>query len=87
MRAIKARDDTHVSTFLEGYDHPLVLESISTLLEPHFTTVGRVQHSGELIVRAMEVKPDVILIDDEVKQLDAGAHLVQDQSRIAKIPD
>jgi DNA-binding NarL/FixJ family response regulator len=44
-------------------DHPLVLESISTLLEPHFTIVGMVQHSSELVGRAIELKPDVILMD------------------------
>jgi DNA-binding NarL/FixJ family response regulator len=44
-------------------DHPLVLESISKLLEPHFTIVGRVQNSGEIMSRALEYRPDVILLD------------------------
>ena len=44
-------------------DHPLVLESISTLLEPHFQIVGKVQDSGEIISRALEYRPDVILLD------------------------
>lgn len=44
-------------------DHPLVLESISTLLEPYFQIVGKVQDSGEIISRALEYRPDVILLD------------------------
>ena len=44
-------------------DHPLVLESISKLLEPHFTIIGRVQNPLEIISRALEQRPDVILLD------------------------
>ena len=44
-------------------DHPLVLESVSKLLEPHFTIVGTVQDSREIISRALELRPDVILLD------------------------
>jgi DNA-binding NarL/FixJ family response regulator len=44
-------------------DHPLVLESVSKLLEPHFTIVGSVQDSGDIISRALEYRPDVILLD------------------------
>jgi DNA-binding NarL/FixJ family response regulator len=44
-------------------DHPLVLESLSTLLEPHFAIVGRVQDARDIIRRADECRPDVILMD------------------------
>ena len=44
-------------------DHPLVLESVSKLLEPHFTIVGTVQNSPEIIGSALEQRPDVILLD------------------------
>lgn len=44
-------------------DHPLVLESVSKLLEPHFKIVGRVQDSGDIVSRALECRPDVILLD------------------------
>ena len=54
-------------------DHPLVLESISMLLEPHFTIVGMVQHSSELIGRAIELKPDVILMDARMPGLSGFA--------------
>ena len=54
-------------------DHPLVLESLSKLLEPHFTIVGRVQDSGEVIGRALEYRPDVILLDARMPGLDGFA--------------
>ena len=54
---------TNATKILLVDDHPLVLESISTLLEPHFKIVGKVQDSGEIISRALEYRPDVILLD------------------------
>ena len=44
-------------------DHPLVLDSIRRLLEPHFTIVGMVQDSGDIVSCALEQRPDVILLD------------------------
>lgn len=44
-------------------DHPLVLESLTELLKPHFTIVSTVQHSGDIVSRAIEHRPDVILLD------------------------
>jgi DNA-binding NarL/FixJ family response regulator len=44
-------------------DHPLVLESLMELLKPHFTIVSTVQHSGDIVSRAIEHRPDVILLD------------------------
>lgn len=44
-------------------DHPLVLESIHQLLAPHFSIVGTVQKSEDIISRALELRPDVILLD------------------------
>lgn len=44
-------------------DHPLVLESIRQLLEPYFTIVGTVQDAGDIIGKAVECRPDVILLD------------------------
>ena len=50
-------------------DHPIVLESISSLLKPHFTIVGMVQESREIIDRALELRPDVILLDARMPEL------------------
>jgi DNA-binding NarL/FixJ family response regulator len=44
-------------------DHPLVLESIHELLAPHFTIAGTVPNSEDIISRALELRPDVILLD------------------------
>jgi DNA-binding NarL/FixJ family response regulator len=44
-------------------DHPLVLESIRELLAPQFSIVGTVQEPEEIISRAVELQPDVILLD------------------------
>jgi len=44
-------------------DHPLVLESIRQLLDPHFTVVGTVQDAGDIITKALDLRPDVILLD------------------------
>ena len=54
---------TDTITLLLVDDHPLVLESVSKLLEPHFTIVGKVQDSGDIVSRALECRPDVILLD------------------------
>ena len=54
---------TDTITLLLVDDHPLVLESVSKLLEPHFKIVGRVQDSGDIVSRALECRPDVILLD------------------------
>ncbi len=44
-------------------DHPLVLESVSKLLERDFRIVDTVQNPGEIIARALQHQPDVILLD------------------------
>ena len=54
---------THTAKVLLVDDHPLVLESNRQLLDSTFTIVGMVQDSGEIISRALEHRPDVILLD------------------------
>jgi len=44
-------------------DHPLVLDSIRQLLAPHFTIVDAVQNSEDITARALEQRPDVVLMD------------------------
>jgi DNA-binding NarL/FixJ family response regulator len=50
-------------------DHPLVLESLSSLLKPHFGIVGTVQDSSQVLDRALELQPDVILMDARMPRL------------------
>jgi DNA-binding NarL/FixJ family response regulator len=44
-------------------DHPLVLDSLRQLLEPHFAVVGSAHDAQELLSRAKELHPDVVLLD------------------------
>lgn len=44
-------------------DHPLVLDSLRQLVEPSFTIVGSVHDASELLDRAKELNPDVVLLD------------------------
>ena len=53
----------HTTKVMLVDDHPLVLESIRQLLEPHFRIVGSVHDSGEIVTRALQYRPDVILLD------------------------
>ena len=53
---------SHIKVLLVD-DYPLVLESLHQLLSPYFTIVGMVDKSENIISRALELQPDVILLD------------------------
>jgi DNA-binding NarL/FixJ family response regulator len=53
----------HTTKLMLIDDHPLVLDSIRQLLEPHFTIVGMVQDTSQIMTRTLEDRPDVILLD------------------------
>lgn len=55
--------DTKAIKVLLVDDHPLVLESLSSLLEPTFTIVDKVQDARHIMSRVLEHRPDVILMD------------------------
>src|SRR5690242_9947096 len=44
-------------------DHPLVLDSLRKLVELNCTIVGSVCDANELLNRAKELNPDVVLLD------------------------
>jgi len=59
-------------------DHTLVVEAFSRLLEPQFEVVGTASDGRALLEKAVELKPDVILLDLSMPVLngfDAGARL------------
>lgn len=66
---IEARDDTETTMVMSRArvllvdDHPLVLDSLRQLVEPHFTIVGSLHDAKELLSRAKELNPDVVLLD------------------------
>lgn len=59
-------------------DHNLVLEAFKKLLEPEFDIVGTVSNGEELVRITNELKPDVVLLDlamPEMNALEAGQEL------------
>lgn len=76
---------TDTITLLLVDDHPLVLESVSKLLEPHFKIVGRVQDSGDIVSRALECRPDVILLDACMPGLSGFAATRELKKRLPKV--
>jgi DNA-binding NarL/FixJ family response regulator len=44
-------------------DHPLMLEGLRMLLEPHFETVGTVGDGRALVEEALRLKPDLVMLD------------------------
>ncbi len=44
-------------------DHPLVLDSLRQLIEPHFTVVGSARTADELLCCVKELQPAVVLLD------------------------
>jgi DNA-binding NarL/FixJ family response regulator len=66
-------------------DHPLVLESLSKLLELHFTIVGKIQDSGEIISRALENRPDVILMDAHMPGLSGFGATTELKKHLPKV--
>ncbi|MEJ2230592.1 MAG: response regulator transcription factor [Nitrospirales bacterium] len=48
-------------------DHKLVLQSIRTLLEEEFRIIGEIQDGKEVVKRAQELRPEVVLLDISLK--------------------
>lgn len=51
------------TSILLADDHPRVLEGLVKLLKPEFTVVGTASDGAELIVSALELRPQVIVTD------------------------
>src|SRR5260370_39546870 len=59
-------------------DHTLVAEAFSRLLEPQFEVVGTASDGRTLLEKAVQLKPDVVLLDLSMPVLngfEAGARL------------
>jgi len=68
----------HRARLLIADDHTLVAEACKTLLEREFQVVGIVNNGRELLRVAPELKPDVVILDVAMPQLnglDAGEQL------------
>ena len=61
-------------------DHGLLLEAFTRLLEPEFTVVGRAVDGRALVRAALELRPDVVVADvsmPELNGLEAGRQIRQ----------
>jgi DNA-binding NarL/FixJ family response regulator len=60
-------------------DHPIVREGLSAVLEtqPDFTIVGEAASGAEAVEQAASLRPDVILLDLELPELDGVVALRQ----------
>jgi DNA-binding NarL/FixJ family response regulator len=50
-------------------DHMIVVQGLQKLLEPYFEIAGSVQDGRELVAAALNIKPDVILLDISMRGL------------------
>jgi DNA-binding NarL/FixJ family response regulator len=65
---------------LLGDDHGLLLEAFARLLEPEVTVVGRATDGRALVRAALELRPDVVVVDismPELNGLEAGRQIRQ----------
>ena len=65
----------HRARLLIADDHTLLAEACKNLLEPEFEVVGIVDNGRELLRMALELKPEVVVLDIAMPQLnglDAG---------------
>jgi DNA-binding NarL/FixJ family response regulator len=80
-------ENRHRARVLIADDHKLVAEACKGLLEPEFDVVGTVSDGRELLQAAAELRPDVVILDISMPQLnglDAGEQIKQ-RSRGTKL--
>jgi DNA-binding NarL/FixJ family response regulator len=68
-------------------DHRMLLEGLSSLLQPLFDVVGIVSDGRELVAAAKRLDPDVIVLDISMSSLNGidAARRLQDESCRAKL--
>jgi DNA-binding NarL/FixJ family response regulator len=80
-------ENRHRARILIADDHKLVAEACKGLLEPEFDVVGIVSDGRALLQAATELRPDVVILDISMPQLnglDAGEQIKQ-KSRGTKL--
>jgi DNA-binding NarL/FixJ family response regulator len=73
-------ENRHRARVLIADDHKLVAEACKGLLEPEFDVVGTVSDGRALLEAAAELRPDVVILDISMPQLnglDAGEQIKQ----------
>jgi DNA-binding NarL/FixJ family response regulator len=80
-------DSHHRPRVLIADDHKLVAEACKNLLEPEFNVIGMVTDGRELLKVEQELRPDVVIVDIAMPQLnglDAG-ELIKQRNRSVKL--
>ena len=80
-------EDRHRTRVLIADDHRLVAEACKNLLEPEFNVLGLVLDGRELLKAEAELRPDVVILDicmPELNGLDAG-ELIKQRNRSVKL--
>jgi DNA-binding NarL/FixJ family response regulator len=80
-------ENRHRARILIADDHVLVAEACKSLLEPEFDIVGMVADGRALLQAASELRPDVVILDISMPQLnglDAGEQVKQ-KNRATKL--
>jgi len=65
-------------------DHPLTLEGLRAFLEPHLQAVGTVTDGRTLVEAALRLKPDLIILDITMPQLNGIDAAVQIRKSLPK---
>jgi DNA-binding NarL/FixJ family response regulator len=81
-------ENRHRPRLLIADDHVLIAEACKNLLEPEFQVVGLVSDGHALLKAAPELKPDVVIVDIAMPQLnglDAGEQIKQKNHAIKLI--
>jgi len=69
-------------------DHQILMEGLRSLLEPEFDLVASVTNGRELVAKAKEIRPDVVIADISMPLLngiDAAQQILNDNPR-ARMP-
>jgi DNA-binding NarL/FixJ family response regulator len=80
-------ENRHRARILIADDHVLVAEACKRLLEPEFEVVGMVADGRALLQAASDLRPDIVILDISMPQLnglDAGEQVKQ-RSRATKL--
>ena len=82
------REQKPAARILIADDHLLLADACKSLLEPEFHVVGIVTDGRRLIPSAAELKPDIIILDINMRHLnglDAGGQVKQKLPRVKLI--
>jgi DNA-binding NarL/FixJ family response regulator len=73
---------TRQPSVLLADDHMIVVQGLQKLLEPYFEIAGSVQDGRELVAAALNIKPDVILLDISMRGLNGIDAALQIRKRL-----